>query len=255
MINAPKLMGMLLSAALLVLGGQVVTAAESEAVKASSRGPQGMGKGKTGSYDPDRRLGLMTQNLRLTEEQRARIKPILDEEFRQLEALRGNDTYNRDERRARLQELNQTTFDKIAPILTPEQLKKHETVKKIIRERRSTQRGNRPIPETKGPALNDPERRLRNLTNDLVLTEEQQAKIKPIIENEFAQLDKIKGSDAYNRDQRRMKLQDLNNETNEKIRQVLMPEQQMKYEQINRKISDRRSLKKSTTPAVPQSRQ
>lgn len=255
MINAPKIVGLLALAVLVSMGAQSSSAADIEAAKPASRGPVGMSKGKTGSYDPDRRIELMTQNLKLTPEQRAKIKPILDEEFKQLEALRGNDSYNRDERRAKLQELNQATYDKISPILTPAQQKKHETVKKIIKERRSTQRGSRPTPEMKGPALNNPERRLKNLTNDLGLSVEQQAKIKPIIEDEFTQLNKLKGSDAYNRDERRTKLQNLNNDTNEKIRQVLTPEQQQKYEQIYQKISDRRSLKKSATPAVPQNRQ
>lgn len=254
MINGIRIVGLLALSVALVLGAQAAIAAESDAVKPASRGPVGMSKGKSGSYDPDRRLELMTQNLKLTKEQQTKIKPILDEEFKQLEALRGNDSYNRDERRAKLQELNQATYDKISPVLTPAQQKKHETVKKIIKERRSKQRGSRPTPEMKGPALNNPERRLKNLTNDLGLTVEQQAKIKPIIEDEFAQLDKLKGSDALNRDERRSKLQNLNRETFEKMKQVLTPEQQQKYELINQKISDRRSLKKSATPEVPQSR-
>lgn len=253
MNNTPIIMGLLVLSLLLTMGG--AGAAETEQAKPSSRGPVGMSKGKAGSYDPVRRLELMTQNLKLTKEQQEKIKPILDDEHKQLEALRGNDSYNRDERRAKLQELNQATYDKITPILTPAQQKKHESVKKIIKERRSTQRGSRPTPEMKGPALNDPERRLKNLTNDLGLSEEQQAKVKPILEDEFAQLDKLKGNDSYNRDERRAKLQSLNRETYEKLKQVLTPEQLKKYEQIDRKISDRRSLRKSATPAVPQSRQ
>ncbi len=256
MIRVHNLMVMMTLSLMMVSGVHFAVAAESEVKPRVPRGPEDMGKGKTGSYDPSQRLELMTRNLKLSPEQQAKIKPILAEEFAQLEALRGNDTYNRDERRSRLQELNQSTYDKIRPLLTPDQQKKHEEVKQVIKERRSKARGSRPIPQTvKGPALNDPDRRLKNLKVDLALTDEQLAKIKPILVEEFAQLDKLKGNDTINREERRAKLQELSSETYEKMKQVLTPAQVRKYEQIRQKISDRRALKKSATPDAPQSRQ
>jgi Spy/CpxP family protein refolding chaperone len=252
MTSVKNVLVMLTLSVVMVYGATCAISAESEVKQSAPRGPADMSKGKKGSYDPDQRLELMTRNMKLTPEQQAKIKPILAEEYSHLEALKGNDTYNRDERRSKLQELNQTTYDKIRPILTPDQQKRHEDVKQVIKERRSNARGSRPISETtKGPALNDPDRRLKNLKNDLGLTEEQQAKIKPMLVEEFSQIDKLKGNDTINREQRRVKLQELGKETYEKMKQVLTPEQIQKYEQIRQKISDRRALKKSAPPAPP----
>jgi Spy/CpxP family protein refolding chaperone len=243
-----RLLGILSVASMLGFVSSYVYAADMDGRKLK-RGPEAMNMAKGGAYDPDRRLELMTQNLKLTKEQQDKISPILKEEFTQLEALKGNDTYNRDQRRAKLQELNQATFEKIKPILTPEQMKRHDDVKQIIKERRSKQRASKPASAmAKGPSRNDPEKRLKNLANDLGLSAEQQASIKPLIEDEFAQLDKLKGNDTINRDQRREKLQELNKSTSEKIKAVLTPEQVQKYELIRQKISERRALKKSDDP-------
>jgi Spy/CpxP family protein refolding chaperone len=216
------------------------------------RGPEAMNRGKWGADELAQRLGRMTRDLGLTEEQQAKIKPILTDEYAQLEKLRGNDTFNRDERRAALQKLNESTFEKIQPILTPEQQKKQEELKKYIKERRHQQRGSKPGPDqTRGAALSDPERRLEHLTLELTLTAEQQARIKPILEGEFAQLEKVRGNDALNRDERRARLQELNLATYEEIKPVLTPEQLKKYDGIKQKIKDRRSMKKSPKKVAP----
>lgn len=247
MSQAKRFIGILTACGVLTVGTQAALT-QTEPVPSVSRGPAAMKRGKPDMYGPEYRLDMMTRRLGLSEEQQARIKPILAEEDQQLKALRGNDTYNRDERRSRLQELNTSTYEKIKPILTPEQQQKHEKAKKIISEKRSSIRSSRPSPN---PGGNDSQKRIERLTLDLGLTTEQQARIKPILEEESLQLDTLRGNDTYNREQRRVKLQELNNTSSEKIRPLLTPEQQGKFDEIKLKINERRNQNKNPNKVKP----
>ena len=240
-----------LFAACLTLAAVQIASAEVGVTPPKGRGPEAMNQGKWGADEFAKRLERMTTGLGLTEKQQEQIKPILQDEYNQLEKLRGNDTFNRDERRTKLKELNESTYEKIKPLLTPDQLKKHDAIKKLIKDRRHEQRGAKPGPDqARGRTLMDPERRLSHMTEDLKLTEEQQAKIKPIINDEFAEINKLRGNDTINQAERRTKLQELNQQTAEKIKAVLTPEQHAKFDTIKAKIKERRNLKKSTAPTA-----
>lgn len=224
-----------------IIFSQQYASAQPEPGPESGRGPVAMKRGRSAMFGADYRLELMTRNLGLTAEQQAKIKPILAEESSRMEELRGNDRYNRDERRARLQELNKQTNEIIKPILTQEQQSKYEEVKQKITRNRSKTRSTRPGPN---PGENDPDSRMKRLTDDLGLTSEQQASIRPIVAAEFTGLEALRGNDTYNREQRRSRLLQLNTETYAKIKPLLTPEQLKKYVAIEDKIIDRRTQTK-----------
>ena len=242
-----KVLGIIALSALLAVNA-LAAPAQTESAPPAGRGPAAMNRGKSAQFGPEYRLERMTQQLHLTAEQQAAIKPILAEEQTELQGLRGNDSYNRDERRSRLQELNSTTYGKIKPILTPEQQKTHESAKLKITENRSKKRTTRPGPN---PGENTPEMRLQRLTLDLGLTAGQQNRIKPILADESSRLEALRGNDTYNREQRRAELLKLNQGTSEKIRSILTPEQQNSYASIQQKIVERRSQNKTQNPAKP----
>lgn len=62
--------------------------------------------------------------LNLTEDQKARLRPILIEENQQLEAVRNDTTMKQEEKIAKANEIRQTASPKIRAVLTPEQLQK-----------------------------------------------------------------------------------------------------------------------------------
>lgn len=227
-----------------------VSMAETVQQPPADKGP-GMMKRQRGveRRDPERRLALMKEKLSLTDAQVTNIRPIIVAEQGELDKLRGDNTLNRDQRRARLQELNKATAAKVREFLTPEQQQKYEAIRsKIsdtrtkINDARSKARGSRtgaiPVGAT-------PEKRLARLTEHLTLTKEQQDKIFPILQDEYAQLNALPGDDSYNSDQRRAKLLQITQETNARIKQVLTPEQQKMYKETREKIIDRRSQKKT----------
>lgn len=240
MMGGKKIFAITFICGALIISAQTANA-QMEQSTAVGRGPASSKRDMGAMSRPDNRLNLLTRSLQLTKEQQEKIKPILVEEYAQLEALRGNDKYNRDERRARLRELNESTYEKIKPILTPEQQLKHEQNKKIVMETRAKKRSTRP---GTSPEENTPDKRLSRLTLYLNLTAEQQAKIKPILVEEYGQLETLRGNDAYNREQRRAKLQSLHEATYGKINAVLTPEQQKKHEEIKQRIIERRSQSK-----------
>jgi len=247
MNQAQRFFGIVATCGVLAVGAQTV-AAQTEPGPPAGRGPSVMKRGAMPSYGPEYRLDLMTRRLALTEEQQAKIKQILEEEDAQLQALRGNDSYNRDERRSRLQELNTSTYEKIRPVLTPEQQAKHEKAKEIISEKRSKNRGSRPGPDQDS---NEPAYRISRLSADLELSAEQQAKIKPILAEEERQLERLRGNDTYNREQRRSRLQELNQISYDRIKPILTPEQLKKFDKISVIITERRNQSKNPTMLKP----
>ncbi len=90
---------------------------------------------------PGQRLERLSTGLKLTDEQKAQLKPILEDEQKQFEALRNNDdTLSRDERWSKMQEIRQSSRERMNSVLTSDQqvkLKKmHES-----RQRRSERQG------------------------------------------------------------------------------------------------------------------
>lgn len=247
MKQANRIFGILVTCGILAVSAQTAlsqTGPESPA----DRGPTVMKRGKPTMFGPDYRLDMMTRRLDLTQEQRSQIRPILAAEELQLQALRGNNSYNRDERRSRLQELNLATDEKIRPFLTPEQQAKHEEARNKISDNRSRNRNTRPGPN---PGENDPDNRIKRLTLDLGLTDAQQVRIRPILEEESAQLELLRGNDSYDPEQRRTILLQLNQDSSDKVRQLLTPEQKKKHDDIQVKIMDRRTRTKNPNISRP----
>lgn len=104
------------------------------------------GSGKPGRDIVGLRLETMTRRLNLTADQQAAIKPILEDEGAKFKELRADGKLTRDELKVKIQELREATFAKILPILTPEQQKKHEALRKEALERRNSRGGQGPGP-------------------------------------------------------------------------------------------------------------
>jgi Spy/CpxP family protein refolding chaperone len=86
-------------------------------------GPGG-GMQRMGPMSADQRLQHLTQMLNLTSDQQAKIKPILETESQQMEALHSDTSMSREDRMAKMQSIHQATSSQITPILTSEQQQK-----------------------------------------------------------------------------------------------------------------------------------
>ena len=70
------------------------------------------------------RLKSVAEQLKLTDEQKEKLKPIFQEERKKVRELRDNKDLSRQDRVAKLKEIREDVTSKIKPILTPEQLEK-----------------------------------------------------------------------------------------------------------------------------------
>jgi Spy/CpxP family protein refolding chaperone len=102
---------------------------------ASAPLPQYGGRRVRGPMTPADQLARMTKQLKLTDEQQAKIKPIIEEQHNKMMDLRQDTSMSREDRFAKFREIRQESMKKISPILTPEQQKKWEKMQEMRRRR------------------------------------------------------------------------------------------------------------------------
>lgn len=125
----------------LLVAGVVLTILAGITMLAGAPLPQYGGRRMHGPMTPEDQLARMTKQLQLTDEQQAKIKPIIEEQHKQMGDLRQDTSMSREDRFAKFREIREQLNEKIKPILTADQQKKWQ---KIQEERRGG-RG-RPMP-------------------------------------------------------------------------------------------------------------
>jgi periplasmic protein CpxP/Spy len=103
------------------------------------RGPGPMG--------PEQELGWLSDKLELTDAQKSKIRPLLEDEHKQLTALRENTSLSREERQAKFKQIHTSTYDQINPILTEQQ---QATLKQLQQQREHGMKA-RPSGESSAP--------------------------------------------------------------------------------------------------------
>ncbi len=83
-------------------------------------------------HGPKRHLEFLTRQLNLTQAQQDKIKPILENQHKQMRALRDDTSLSREQKRAKFMELRKNTIQQIQSNLTPDQVTKFQQ----MRERR-----------------------------------------------------------------------------------------------------------------------
>ena len=82
------------------------------------------------------RLTEMTKRLDLTKEQQETIKPILQDENKQIEEVIKDQTLTREQKQPKVQEIRKATMAKIEAQLTPEQKEKFQKQQEQMKSRR-----------------------------------------------------------------------------------------------------------------------
>jgi len=127
--------------ACLLLGAMAVFAQEPAAP------PPGGGGWQHGQMPTaDQRLQRMTQALNLTEDQQAKIKPILENESTQMQSLRSDSSLSQEDRFAKMKQLRESTSSQINPILTADQQKQYAEMMSRMRGRGPGQAPPQPQP-------------------------------------------------------------------------------------------------------------
>jgi protein CpxP len=90
---------------------------------------RGMGReGRGFAQTPEQRLENLSKQLNLTDDQKAKIKPILEGEAKQIQSLREDSSLSREDRRAKSMQIRQSTHTQIRTLLTADQQKKFDSM-------------------------------------------------------------------------------------------------------------------------------
>lgn len=104
---------------------------------AQAQEKKGEGKGKGPSAEE--RMKRMTEALSLTDEQKAKIEPILKEEGEKLRAIFQDQNASREEKGKKMQEARKEISAKMKAVLTPEQAEKFEKLQSEMAAKRKKQ--------------------------------------------------------------------------------------------------------------------
>ena len=84
-----------------------------------------------------------------------------------------------------------------------------------------------------------PENHLKMLTEKLNLTEDQQAKLKPILEDQSKQMKAIHEDTSLAPADRQAKMKELHESSMEKVNAILTPDQQAKWKQMRQEMMEK----------------
>jgi Spy/CpxP family protein refolding chaperone len=94
--------------------------------------PQGQ---RRGTPSVDDQVKMLSDRLSLTADQQTKIKPILEDQRTQAQALRKDDSLSEDDRRNKMRTLRESTNSKIRDLLTDDQKKQFDDMQQQMRDR------------------------------------------------------------------------------------------------------------------------
>lgn len=79
---------------------------------------------------PDAHLQMLSEKLNLTEDQKEKVKPILQDQAQQMKAIHNDPSLTSEQKAAKKKAIHETTHDQINAVLTPEQQEKFKQMKR-----------------------------------------------------------------------------------------------------------------------------
>jgi protein CpxP len=77
----------------------------------------------------DQHLRMLSERLNLTDDQKAKVKPILEDQTQQMKAVRADSSLSQEQKRAKMKSIHESSHDQINAVLTPEQQAKFKQMK------------------------------------------------------------------------------------------------------------------------------
>jgi Spy/CpxP family protein refolding chaperone len=108
-------------------------------------GQMGQHRGGMGAHgNVDQRVQMLTKELDLTPDQQAKAKTILEQQQKEMMALKENTSLSEQEREAKLQEIHRSGMEEIRAMLTPDQQKKLQEMRQNMMHHEGGPGGNHP---------------------------------------------------------------------------------------------------------------
>ena len=108
---------------LVFVAGMMLLAPTSNAVQSGSAAQEhnAMGGSTMGPMTPEDRLKMLTEKLNLTEDQQAKLKPIIEDQSKQMKAIHNDTSLAPADRQAKMKDVHESSIEKMNAILTPDQ--------------------------------------------------------------------------------------------------------------------------------------
>jgi len=174
-------------------------------------------------HGPGGPLEHLSHELNLTDDQKAKIKPILEQNMPQLKAIH-------EEAVAKAKPIMDSMAAQIRPLLTPDQQQKFDELKQRLEAG--------PGPGGPGgPGMHHGMGEMKGgpgawLTEKLGLTADQQAKVKAIFDASRPQMEAIHSDTSLSKEDKRAKMKALHDSNDAQIRALLTPDQQQKFDAL-----------------------
>jgi protein CpxP len=94
-----------------------------------------MGGSMMGPMTPENRLKMLTEKLNLTEDQQAKLKPIIEDQSKQMKAIHNDTSLAPADRQAKMKDLHESSIEKMNAILTPDQQAKWKQMRQEMMEK------------------------------------------------------------------------------------------------------------------------
>jgi periplasmic protein CpxP/Spy len=148
-MNTARLMRMV-PVAIVVLSLAVITAAviTASAQENESAPPPDHRGGHGRMMSPEDRTNHLTKALGLNDDQKSKVLSIFQDEQKQMEALRSDNSSSREDRWSKMKQIHESTVSQIKGTLNPDQAKKFDEMQQKMEERREQRnQGNAPPPQ------------------------------------------------------------------------------------------------------------
>jgi periplasmic protein CpxP/Spy len=77
----------------------------------------------------DQHLQMLSEKLNLTDDQKAKLKPILQDQMQQMKVVREDSSLSQEQKRAKMKSIHESLHDQINAVLTPEQQAKFKQMR------------------------------------------------------------------------------------------------------------------------------
>ncbi len=77
----------------------------------------------------DQHLQMLSEKLNLSDDQKAKLKPILQDQMQQMKAVREDSSLSQEQQRAKMKSIHESLHDQINAVLTPEQQAKFKQMR------------------------------------------------------------------------------------------------------------------------------
>jgi len=78
----------------------------------------------------EQHLQMLSEKLNLTDDQKGKLKPILQDQMQQMKAVREDSSLSEDQKRAKMKSIHESLHEQISAVLTPEQQAKFKEMQR-----------------------------------------------------------------------------------------------------------------------------